>query len=486
MFGWDDNHVLSSPDNSGRIDEHTDGPIVDTETIGDLRVGQIQSTGDDVTLWSPGAILDAELDDGTLGTDPTDTDVIARNITLFAGNNGIGGVSGHGGIGLPYDFLEIQVNANGGALGVLNAFDISTGTAPYNVLFAAVAAAVLRHLRRVHARDRRRHGDRAGHLEGRRLADALVGSLVDANNGGLGDDSADVIGNTIDLAAFGDIGAKDGTNDLEIDSQHYAYGTVGASALGNIHVTETSGSANVVLLRSFGSDYTFLGATGGLFSEPTIRFTVRESAATGRRPEPAAERRRPLLRERAGSRLERPHLGAVRLGAAAGRRQRHHRRELDHPRRRRHHHLRRLPEDHRRLRDLRRLHQRRDRPDRPERPLRHGHAPRRDHHPGHAELAAELHHPDLRQQPGRPVLLRPDRARRQDARVRQQRADAVHGHAARAVRRRRSRRRRPGSLRRQRAADDGRRGRPHADPRRPERHRHVHRQHGRRPHRATT
>ena len=32
MFGWDDNHVMSSPDSSGRIDEHTDGPIVDTET----------------------------------------------------------------------------------------------------------------------------------------------------------------------------------------------------------------------------------------------------------------------------------------------------------------------------------------------------------------------------------------------------------------------------------------------------------------------
>ena len=151
-----DNAALeSTSDNSGKIDMKTNGFIVDTETTGDLRVGRIWSTGDDVTLNSPAAVLDAELDNGTLGTDPTTTDVIGRNITITAGNNGIGGTSGRGGVGTPNDFLEIQVNADGGALGVLTVTDTAASRTAWSITpIPGNLPPAQRHLRRLH--DRRR------------------------------------------------------------------------------------------------------------------------------------------------------------------------------------------------------------------------------------------------------------------------------------------------------------------------------------------
>src|SRR5262249_5425124 len=144
--------------------------IIDTETVGDLRVGHIQSTGSctsptpcssavaagwlfdpiklssmgplgDVTLNSPAAILDAESDSGVRATDPDDTisggvvttfgaDAQARNTTMTAGNNRLGlgssDKSGRGGVGTPGDFLEIYVNADGLPLGVVTVEDTAS------------------------------------------------------------------------------------------------------------------------------------------------------------------------------------------------------------------------------------------------------------------------------------------------------------------------------------------------------------------------
>ena len=117
----------------------------DQTNYGDLRVGQIQSTGSctgsppcnfaaapawlvnalgDVTLRSPAAILDAELDNGHLGTDPTPTDVIAPNR-----NGDPPTISGHGGVGVPKNFLEIRLTPTA-ALGVLTITDTASGRHP--------------------------------------------------------------------------------------------------------------------------------------------------------------------------------------------------------------------------------------------------------------------------------------------------------------------------------------------------------------------
>ena len=96
---------------------------------------------------------------------------------------------------------------------------------------------------------------------------------MDARGGVNGDDAANVIANTIDLQASGggSIGNRNGTNDLEIDSQHYVLGgTIGLRADDNVYVTETAGDARVVLAEALGPDHS-----------PALRLTVRESAIQG-------------------------------------------------------------------------------------------------------------------------------------------------------------------------------------------------------------
>src|SRR5262249_2817717 len=78
--------ISSTPDGIGKIDLFTNGFVYDVELNGDLRAGQIISTVDDVTLVSPRRVLDAEDGTGTLGTDPTLTDVEGVNITITAGS----------------------------------------------------------------------------------------------------------------------------------------------------------------------------------------------------------------------------------------------------------------------------------------------------------------------------------------------------------------------------------------------------------------
>src|SRR5581483_6045315 len=108
---------------SGDVHIHTNGFVIATEKArvgnnpGDLRVGQIVSTDGDVTLYAPGAILDADEDFAQVAYDTivdANADVVGRNITMTAGdNNGAparngdpGTISGHGGVGVPKNFLE--------------------------------------------------------------------------------------------------------------------------------------------------------------------------------------------------------------------------------------------------------------------------------------------------------------------------------------------------------------------------------------------
>jgi len=265
----------------GNIDVITKGDITLTEVTGDLRVGRIASIGRDVNLHSPRRILDAL--SGTQNTGDqgvgVDADVTGRNITMTAGDNGIGGVEGQGGVGTRSNFLEINVDVLDGAgpdLGVLRAFDTASGFNTEGIFITEVLRAgdVAAVLGTETAGDLKVHTvDTKGDVS---LA-TQNGSIVDARNNGAGDDAADVFGNTINLfAQGGGIGSSagapitnaqaNGNNDLEIDSQFYAPGTIGARATGDIYVTEVDEEADIVLLQSSGGN---------------IRFTVRESAALG-------------------------------------------------------------------------------------------------------------------------------------------------------------------------------------------------------------
>jgi hypothetical protein len=253
---------------SGYIDVLTNGYITLMEETGDLPAGVIMSTANDVTLYSPAGITDAF--NTVVGAD-VDANVTGVNITLTAGDNNLGASqseSGTGGIGTPEDFLKINVNVLRGAtgLGVLNAFDTAAGSTQgifiTDVLPGPKTTSLL-------------GSQTVGDLE----VDTVItnanvslatqnGSIVDARNGGVGFDAlANVFGNTIDLYALGgNIGDPSGDNDLKIDSQYGAYGTIGAWATNNIDLTQVSGSAQVALIEAL---------TGN------VRFTVRDNNLPG-------------------------------------------------------------------------------------------------------------------------------------------------------------------------------------------------------------
>jgi hypothetical protein len=285
------------------IDVLTNGNITLAEAAGDLRVGRIMSTAHDVTLNSQARIIDA------LAKGPGDeANVTGVNITLTADNSGITGtsadMSGTGGIGTPDNFLETNVDAlygSGATLGLLNVTDTAADV-------GNTAGVFLTEVQRG-AESRHWLGTIAGEVDDLELdtvnthGDVSLatsnGSIVDARssdgtpaNKGKGKDTANVIGNTIDLyAKGGNIGSvptsnvylggvnQGVNNDLEIESQAYvAYnphasnpneGTIGARADNSIYLTDVAGSvphaasnANVVLLQA---------ATGD------VRFTVRDS-----------------------------------------------------------------------------------------------------------------------------------------------------------------------------------------------------------------
>ena len=245
--------VLGTADNNGRIDLKTNGSIIDTETSGDFRVGQIQSTGGctssppcnlatpaswlvnpllaehaamhalgDVTLNSPAAILDAESDGGVRGTDPSPTDVIGQNITMSADDNRLGlagSKSGRGGVGTPGDFLEIQVNADAAALGTTGTLTVDDDTAartPWSMTGASPSIP--------NAAGTNNLGAASGtfgvfltqttgtmqvnvvYTHGDASLATLAGSIRDARGGGTGDNATflpNVRANNVDLDAIG-------------------------------------------------------------------------------------------------------------------------------------------------------------------------------------------------------------------------------------------------------------------------------------------
>ncbi|HYC45994.1 MAG TPA: hypothetical protein VED01_10995 [Burkholderiales bacterium] len=279
----------------GNIDVIANGDITVTEIAGDLKVGRIASVGRDVTLNSPRRIVDSV--SGTANGDDSgatvDADVTGRNILMIAGDNGIGGEEGTGGIGTPDNFLEINVDVlqgAGGITGSLQAYDTAAGLAP------ATQGVFLTEVRRA--------GDVEAALGGKEAigtnalqihtvdtkGDASLantsGSVRDARNNGTGDSAADVFANTVDIYANGGhIGDVSGSNDLDIDSQHSLAGDVGLRATGSIYLTETDSEPVTPPLSPDHPNRPNTTAYGLhlVLAETTdagsdIRLTVRESA----------------------------------------------------------------------------------------------------------------------------------------------------------------------------------------------------------------
>jgi hypothetical protein len=128
---------------------------------------------------------------------------------MTAGDNGIGGTEGTGGIGTTDNFLEINTDVRQGFGGVTGA------------LFAFDTAAGLGHTDGIFLTEVKRAQDTAAALGGTEIdgtnalqvntvdtkGDATLatasGSIRDARNNGAGDDAADVFANTINLFAVG-------------------------------------------------------------------------------------------------------------------------------------------------------------------------------------------------------------------------------------------------------------------------------------------
>jgi hypothetical protein len=270
VVSWDANN------NVGNISFYTNGSIIDTETASNLRVGQIIASGvctggaslcgstpvpADVTLYSPAAVLNASRDGYVPQQTPTaiGTNVIARNITITAGNNGLaGGISGQGGVGTPDLFLTTQVNADGpdasGDLGVLTVTDTQASRATWTSGSIGTnlppAAGGTWGVFITQTRDQAYNtvlpnGDMEVNTiitnsdvtlttcaNGNYSACGGGGSIRDARNNGAGSNSyldgtdtygtvlsPNVIGNSIDLNAIGgSVGDASGLNDLKIYS----------------------------------------------------------------------------------------------------------------------------------------------------------------------------------------------------------------------------------------------------------------------------
>ncbi|HEX4526566.1 MAG TPA: hypothetical protein VH108_07475, partial [Gaiellaceae bacterium] len=302
---------------SGDVHIHTNGWIKATEKAaelgdtnpGDLRVAQIQSTARDVTLWSPGAVLDADQDVTELASDKIDTraDVVGRNITITAGdttgaparNGDPPAISGHGGVGVPGNFLEVHVNAVASDFGFLTitdqaaqrtgwdidgslAHDLGSQTGTLGVFVTETDDHM--QINTIYT-----NGDASLVAENGDLRDARGAGHNGLNGAG---DAPNVEANNVDLAAYcrgandatkcGDVGARapplaspdDLGNDLKIDSGHgdtqhasqVIVGRVGIETANDAFVTETNGALNVLIAQSLNGN---------------IRLSVREHSTVG-------------------------------------------------------------------------------------------------------------------------------------------------------------------------------------------------------------
>jgi len=244
--------TVGSHNNAGNASLYTNGSILDTETSGNLRVGQIIASGTctggaslcgstpipaDVTLRSPAAVLNASGDGYVPQQTPTavGTNTIARNITITAGNNGLaGGISGQGGVGTPDLFLTVQVNADGldaaGNLGVLTVTDTQAGHVGYS--YSSIpgnlppAGGGTYGVFITQTNDNGSNGNMEVNTvitSGDATLTTTGGSILDARNNGAGVNTLiappNVIADNVDLQALsGSIGAVNGSNDLKVYS----------------------------------------------------------------------------------------------------------------------------------------------------------------------------------------------------------------------------------------------------------------------------
>ena len=244
---------------------------------------------------------------------------------VTAGDNGLGesgSVSGFGGIGLPDNFLEIHVNAVGGPLGDLDAFDTAADDDKTLGIYLDQVAGDLQ-IGIVHTA-----GDDSlttGNVSLRSRA----GSILDAQN----DAAADVIGQTIDIDAHGgSIGAA--ANDLEIDSlvgSPFACTNVNCARQRERHIGRRSRRESPTTWRSRprrhlpDRDRRLPAARARARDAGDIRITVRESADLDEDLYLIRNGTRTLRRgqhDRAGQRRRRPRDDPERHGLRRGRQRR--------------------------------------------------------------------------------------------------------------------------------------------------------------------
>ncbi len=217
---------------NGHIDVLTNGFITLTEYAGDMRVGDITSTANDVTLKAPQSIVDALAD--------ADADVTGRNITLRAIAGGIGSAD---------NFLETDL------------LDTIAGVAQSGVLRADAPLSIY-----IEETEGDLRVDHVISATGDVTLVARAGSILDANND-VNPDSADgtyrdadgrvrqainVAGVNIDLDARGTGSIGLSTDDLQIDTG--AAGRLFAQAAQNVFITEVNGQLDVLAARALGGD----------------------------------------------------------------------------------------------------------------------------------------------------------------------------------------------------------------------------------------
>ena len=205
------------------IDAITNGDIVLTELVGDMRIGSITSTADDVTLSAlNGSIIDVPAD--------TVSDVTGVNITLIA-------LAGR--IGSFFNALEVDTAAPTAGMLRADARDSIyltevNGTMPVDLIRSRTGDVTLR---------------------------TRTGGIVDARN----DAATNVEGTNINLFPVGGgIGSSD--NDLDIDSSNAAAGSLHAQANPGVYINEVNGALNVWRARSVEQD---------------VRLTVADGAGPG-------------------------------------------------------------------------------------------------------------------------------------------------------------------------------------------------------------
>ncbi|MCB1998993.1 MAG: LEPR-XLL domain-containing protein, partial [Rhodoferax sp.] len=217
---------------SGHIDVLTNGSIVLAEHAGDMRVGDIHSTADDVTLTAPASIVDALAD--------TAADVTGVNITLTA----LGGRIGSAG-----NFLETDL------------LDTVSGVARAGVLRADASLSIF--IEETTGDLRVHHVASVG---GNVTLVARNGSILDGNDDvdaaaadgrfrdadGRARDAVNVSALHIALDARGGGSIGLAGDDLDLDSRRG--GHLFAQAAQNVYITETDGALEVVAARALGGD----------------------------------------------------------------------------------------------------------------------------------------------------------------------------------------------------------------------------------------